>query len=117
MDRMRNFDLTDASAKAIIYDAFMGSRAVMPMRLIDDIHRLYFADEKQAEMFPDRSLWSLNNAFTEGVKELKANPQVRAGLEIGRFFADVLQRRDEFCAGRRLLGFESRTASFAGRHN
>jgi hypothetical protein len=113
MDRMRNFSLPDASAKAIIYDAFMGDAPIMPIRMIDDVHRLYFRDEHQAGMFPERNLWNLNNAFTEGVKQLKANPQAKAGLEIGRYFAGLLERRDEFVPTRLAMPYASRSSTLS----
>lgn len=98
IDKMREFSLTDGRAKEVIYDAFMGSRAVLPMRLLDDVHALYFDDEVQRAKFEDRTLWSLNNAFTEAVKVLKAVPQQRNGVEIGKYFGKVLHR------GQRALG-------------
>ena len=108
IDRMADFELTDGRAKEIVYDAFMGRRAALPVRLMDDVHRLYFDDEIQLAKFEDRSLWSLNNAFTEAVKGLRAVPQQRYGLEIGRYFGKVLNSGER---GRRLLPFEMKTST------
>jgi hypothetical protein len=56
------------------------------------VSRLYFDDEEQRVKFPERSLWSLNNAFTEGLKVLKQGPQHNAGLRVGRMFGRLLHR-------------------------
>jgi hypothetical protein len=87
---MREYSLTDGRAKEVIYDAFVSARAVMPMRMLDDVHKLYFDDQVQRDKFADRSLWSLSNAFTQAVKELAPMPQQRSGVEIGRYFGRVL---------------------------
>jgi Domain of unknown function (DUF932) len=84
IDRMRNLALSDRRAKALVYDAF--ATKVLPVRLFDDVDSLYFRDQVQRAKFPDRSAWSLNNAFTEAVKVLKPAPQHAAGLAIGRLF-------------------------------
>jgi hypothetical protein len=90
IDRMRDFALTDDRAKGIIYDAFTRGHAVLPVRLLPLVHRVYFDDEEQRAKFADRSLWSLNNAFTEAVKSLREVPQQRYGVQIGRYFGRVL---------------------------
>jgi Domain of unknown function (DUF932) len=90
IDRMRDFSLTDDRAKGIIYDAFTRGREVLPVRLLPRVHRAYFDDDEQRAKFDARSLWSLNNAFTEAVKALKEIPQQRFGVEIGRYFGRVL---------------------------
>jgi hypothetical protein len=92
IDRMRNHALTGGRAKELIYDAFAGSAPVAPVRLLPVVGRLYFDDEEQRDKFPDRSLWSLNNAFTEAVKVLRDGPQHTAGLRVGRMFGRVLHR-------------------------
>ena len=91
IDRMRNDELTDGRAKVIIHDAF--SAGLMPLRLFHVVSSLYFDDEAQAEKFPERSLWSLNNAMTEAVKRLKPAPQQAAGLRLGRMFGRLVHRR------------------------
>lgn len=91
IDRMKDFALTDRRAKALIYDAFVRD-SVMPLRLLPEVHRLYFDDDVQREKFADRSAWSLNNAFTEAVKSLQDSPRDKAGRSIGRYFGRVLHR-------------------------
>jgi hypothetical protein len=90
IERMRDFPLTDDRAKSIIYDGFTRRNAVLPVRLLPHVHRLYFDDDEQRARFGDRSLWSLNNAFTEAVKRLREVPQQRCGIAIGRYFGRVL---------------------------
>jgi hypothetical protein len=92
IDRMREFSLSDGRAKELIYDAFLGKKAVLPIRLLDDVDHLYFDDQDQRDKFEDRTLWSLNNAFTEAVKQLGAVNQERRGTDIGRYFGKVLHR-------------------------
>jgi hypothetical protein len=92
IDRMRNESLTNWRAKAIVHDAF--ASGVMPIRLFPVVSRLYFRDEVQAEKFPDRNLWSLNNAMTESVKLLRPAPQQACGLAVGRMFGRLVHRAD-----------------------
>ena len=93
IDRMRNFSLTDGQAKELLFDAFTGPSPILPLRCFPVVSRLYFEDEKQREMFPDRSLWSVNNAFTEAVKGLKVAPRHTCGVAIGRFCGRVIHRK------------------------
>jgi hypothetical protein len=91
IDHMRECSLSDGRAKGMIYDAFVTRpRNVLPMHLLADVHRLYFDDEIQRDKFASRSLWSLNNAFTESVKKLDAIGQNRYGREIGTYFGEIL---------------------------
>jgi hypothetical protein len=89
IERMKDFRLSDGRAKELIYDAFASS-PVLPVRLFPVVARLYFDDDAQREKFRDRSLWSLNNAFTEAVKLLKPVPQHACGLNVGRFFGRII---------------------------
>jgi hypothetical protein len=90
IDRMKNHRLTDGLAKAVIHDAF--ATGIMPLRLFPTVSNLYFEDEVQADKFPERSLWSLNNAMTEAVKVLKPAPQQASGLRIGKMFGRLVHR-------------------------
>lgn len=92
LDRMRDHALTDGRAKEVILDAFAGDAPVLPVRLFKLVVDLYFRDDLQREKFPDRSLWSLDNTFTEAVKVLKAAPQAEAALRIGRYFGRLIRR-------------------------
>ncbi len=88
LDRMREFALRDGKAKEIIHDAF--ASGVLPIRLFPGVTRLYFDDEEQKDKFPERTLWSLNNAFTEAVKLLRQGPRHESGLRIDRMFGRLL---------------------------
>lgn len=92
IDRMRDLRLPDGRAKEVILDAFTSRAPVLPLRCLPAVSRLYFEDEEQRARFPDRSLWALNNAFTEVVKALKEAPRHQAGLRIGRMFGRLVHR-------------------------
>jgi hypothetical protein len=93
IETMKNIALTDAEAKAIIFDAFAFERPVMNRRMLPEVAHTYFRDDQQREWFPDRTLWSLNNAFTHVVKGLPINPQNSANIAIGRAFARIVRSR------------------------
>lgn len=73
--------LSDESAKMLIYEAFMGKG--FPVSLMKKVDRNYFSSP-YAE-FKERSLWSLENAFTESFKELKPINRFQATAKLGRF--------------------------------
>ena len=90
IERMKEQVLSDTQAKELIFDSF-AFHPIMPRRFLPEVAKLYFMDDKQREMFPDRTLWSLNNAFTEVTKTLAALPQQKrrsplAG-RLGEWFA------------------------------
>lgn len=96
IDKMREFSLSDGMAKELIYDSFINPRgSVLPKHCLEDIHELYFDDEVQREKFEDRTLWSLNNAYTECVKRLEPIAQEKRGVEIGRYFGRVLAKAEK----------------------
>jgi hypothetical protein len=86
IDRLKNTPVSDSMARELIYDAVL-RHEVVPTRLIKHVHNLYFEDDAQRERHPDRTLWGLNNAFTEAVKTLKPQSEYNSGLRIGRFFS------------------------------
>jgi hypothetical protein len=93
MDRIRRMqavELAESQAKALIYDAIVRLGA-MPLRLAKEVDRLYFRDQAQAAMHPDRSLWGLNNAFTQAAKLLPLQSQQDHGPKVGNFFSRVLR--------------------------
>jgi Domain of unknown function (DUF932) len=90
VERMRELALSDGHSKELIHDAFAGNSPVMPLRFLPLVSRLYFADKPQRALFPDRTIWSLNNAFTEAVKGLRDSSRHHAGLRIGRYFGHLL---------------------------
>lgn len=97
IERMENAELNDGRAKELIFDAF-ARNAILPRRLFPIVSGLYFDDDEQRAKFPDRTLWGLNNAFTQAVKILKPSPQTNGQLRIGRFFARTLYARPAVAA-------------------
>ena len=61
-------ELTDVTAKVVIYEAFVESKLEAPKHLARAVHDLYF--EPKYEEFRSRTIWSLSNAFTSAFKEL-----------------------------------------------
>ena len=76
-------ELTDVTAKAVIYEAFVEGRFEAPKHLARTVHDLYF--EPKYEEFRPRTIWSLSNAFTSAFKELDPVPQFKATAKLGEF--------------------------------
>jgi uncharacterized protein DUF932 len=81
--RWRESQLTDVSAKLIIYQAFIEGEIDLPKHLAAPVHNLYFNPEY--EEFAPRTMWSLSNAFTSALKELDPVPQFKATAKLGSF--------------------------------
>jgi hypothetical protein len=69
-------EITDVTAKVVIYEAFVEGKLEAPRHLARAVHDLYF--EPKYEEFRSRTIWSLSNAFTSAFKELEPIPQFRA---------------------------------------
>jgi hypothetical protein len=65
-------ELTDVTAKVVIYEAFVEGKLEAPKHLARTVHDLYF--EPKYEEFRPRTIWSLSNAFTSAFKELDPIP-------------------------------------------
>jgi len=76
-------ELTDVTAKVVIYEAFVEGRLEAPKHLARTVHDLYF--EPKYEEFRPRTIWSLSNAFTSAFKELDPIPQFKATARLGEF--------------------------------
>ena len=76
-------ELTDVTAKVVIYEAFVEGKLEAPKHLARTVHDLYF--EPQYEDFRPRTIWSLSNAFTSSFKELEPIPQFKATAKLGEF--------------------------------
>jgi hypothetical protein len=81
----RQFQLTDAAAKLIIYHAFIEDALEAPKHLARRVNDLYF--EPQHDEFRERTFWSLSNAFTSAFKELDPIPQFKATAKLGTFLS------------------------------
>lgn len=76
-------ELTDVTAKVVIYEAFVEGKLEAPKHLARTVHDLYF--EPKHEEFQSRTIWSLSNAFTSAFKELDPIPQFKATAKLGEF--------------------------------
>jgi hypothetical protein len=83
VNRWRASQLTDVSAKLIIYQAFIEAEIDLPKHLAGPVHKLYFNPEH--EEFVPRTMWSLSNAFTSALKALDPVPQYRATAKLAPF--------------------------------
>jgi hypothetical protein len=72
VESWRQTELTEVTAKMIIYQAFIESELDVSRHLARRVHELYF--EPQYEEFQPRTLWSLSNAFTSAFKDLDPIP-------------------------------------------
>jgi hypothetical protein len=62
-------ELTDVTAKVVIYEAFVEGKLDAAKHLARTVHNLCF--EPKYEEFRSRTIWSLSNAFTSAFKELE----------------------------------------------
>jgi hypothetical protein len=79
-------ELTDVTAKVVIYEAFVEGKLEAAKHLARTVHDLYF--EPKYEEFQPRTIWSLSNAFTSAFKELDPIPQFKATAKLGEFLED-----------------------------
>jgi hypothetical protein len=83
VDRWRESQLTDVSAKLVIYQAFVEGALEVPRQLGRHVHDLYF--NPTIDEFQPRTMWSLSNAFTSAFKELDPIPQYKATGKLASF--------------------------------
>ena len=82
-EQWRGQQLSSATAKLIIYRAFIEGDLQAPKHLASVVHDLYF--NPKYEEFQPRTMWSLSNAFTSAFKELEPIPQFKATAKLGAF--------------------------------
>jgi hypothetical protein len=87
VDRWKDSQLSDVSAKMIIYRAFVEAELEVPRHLDRKVHEMYF--DPQHDEFRPRTMWSLSNAFTSAFKELDPIPQYKATGRLAGFLADT----------------------------
>jgi len=58
-------ELTDVTAKVVIYEGFVEGELEAPKHLARTVHDLYF--EPRYEEFRSRTIWSLSNVFTSAI--------------------------------------------------
>lgn len=88
IETWRGAQLTDVTAKMVIYQAFIEAQLEAPKHLARSVHDLYF-DPKYDEFKP-RTVWSLSNAFTSAFKELDPIPQFKATAKLGGYLNQCL---------------------------
>lgn len=84
IERWKQNQLTDDRAKAIVFDAFFGKKAIAPQHVARIVGQYYF--EPKYPEFEPRTSWSLQNAFTSAFKILDPLPQFKATASLGEFF-------------------------------
>lgn len=87
VDRWRASQLTDVSAKLIIYRAFIEADLDVPRHLARDVHEQYF--NPTIEDFAPRTMWSLSNSFTSAFKTLDPIPNFKATAKLGAFLGGL----------------------------
>jgi hypothetical protein len=80
VEAWQSFELTDVTAKVVIYEAFVEGRLEAPKHLARTVHDLYF--EPKYEEFKPRTIWSLSNAFTSAFKEVEPIQQFKATAKL-----------------------------------
>jgi hypothetical protein len=83
----RKTQITNDTARLILYSAFIDGKLEAPRSLLPEVHRLYF--EPEYPEFSARTMWSLSNAFTSAFKKLNPVPQFKATAKLGAFLAQL----------------------------
>jgi hypothetical protein len=83
VNHWRDSQISDVSARMIIYQAFIEGELEVPKHLARSVHNLYFNPE--IEEFSSRTMWSLSNAFTSAFKELDPIPLYKATGKLASF--------------------------------
>src|ERR1700688_920714 len=91
VESWQSMELSNVSAKMIVYEAFIESELEVPKHLARTVHDLYF--EPKYEEFRPRTMWSLSNAFTSAFKALDPIPQCKATAKLGAFLEERLARK------------------------
>lgn len=88
VEKWRGSQITDVTARLIIYRAFVEAELEAPRHMDRRVHDLYF--NPQTEEFQPRTMWSLSNAFTSAFKELEPVPQFKATGKLAGFLEKVM---------------------------
>lgn len=84
-------ELTNVTAKVVIYGTFVEGKLEAPKHLARSVHDLYF--EPSYEELRPRTIWSLSNAFTSAFKELDPIPQFKATAKLGEYLEGQFSHR------------------------
>jgi hypothetical protein len=82
VERLKERELPDLQAKALIHDAF--AQGLFPVRFLPWVSRSYFAPD--IPEFEPRTAWSLHNAFTGPAKVMLMTTRLPAIQALGKFF-------------------------------
>jgi hypothetical protein len=88
IDAKRNLEVGEEEAQSIIYKAFMTQK--FPVKLLRAVHNEFFISPSYEE-FRERTLWSLENAFTTSFKQLKLVQQYAMTAKLGKFLKPYAQ--------------------------
>jgi hypothetical protein len=88
IDQWKSSQLSDNDAKSLIYRSFIMGELDAPERLAGIVHQHYF--NPPHEEFAPRTLWSLQNAYTEAFKELAPQPQYKALASLDTIFGGII---------------------------
>jgi len=83
IEQWRGLQITDDTAKLVIYRAFVEGAFEAPRHLARNVHEDYF--NPKFDEFAPRTMWSLENAFTSALKTLDPIPQFKATAKLGAF--------------------------------
>jgi hypothetical protein len=83
----RAAQITDGQAKEIIYRTFIEDQLEAPKHLARVVHREFF--EPSYPEFAQRTLYSLQNAFTSSFKLLEPVPLFKSTASLGEFFTSL----------------------------
>ena len=101
VEEWQALQLSTASAKLLIYQAFIEDETGFPKHLARRVHDLYF--QPVHEEFQPRTMWSLSNAFTSAFKELEPIPQYKATAKLAGFLQSVRPQNPYRNVGARFL--------------
>jgi hypothetical protein len=87
VDRWRESQLSDVSAKLVIYRAFIECELDVPKYYGRLVHDIYF--NPTIEEFQPRTMWSLSNSFTSVFKQLEPIPQYKATAKLAGFLGQA----------------------------
>src|SRR5437899_11001347 len=83
IEQWRGLQITDDTARLVIYRAFVEGQFEAPRHLARNVHENYF--KPNFAEFAPRTMWSLENAFTSALKTLDPIPQFKATAKLGAF--------------------------------
>ena len=88
----QRFELTDVTAKVVVYEAFVEGKLKAPIHPVRNVLDLYF--DPKYEEFRARTIWSLSNAFTSTFKQLEPISQFKATAirSVAEYSGDPPQR-------------------------